>query len=64
MVEFITLLGADDVRQAGSARKSAACEMRNAAASIEDSLQRHKQFLDDWLCRLEAVMKEGNKSDA
>ncbi len=61
MSEFITLLGAEDVRSAGSSMREAASEMQRAAASIEDSLQRHRLFLDDWLFRLEEVFKSLTK---
>ena len=63
MVEFITLLGAEDVRSAGTSMRSAASEMKTAAASIEDSLQRHKLFLDDWLMRLETAFREVSSNE-
>ena len=55
MAEYITLLGAEDVRSAGSSMKSAAETMRQAAGSMEDSLQRHRQFMEDWINRLETI---------
>jgi len=58
MAEFITLLGADDVRSGGNAIRVAAGVMQSTAASMEDSLHRHRMFLDDWLSRLEEVMKK------
>ena len=61
MADFITLLGAEDVRSAGSSIRTAAEEMRRAAGSIEDSLERHRIFLDDWLFRLESIIEKGNK---
>lgn len=42
---------------AGSAMRAAAEVMQRAAASIEDSLDRHRMFLDDWLFRLEEIME-------
>lgn len=61
MVEFITLLGADDVRAAASSIRVAAGVMQSTAASMEDSLQRHRIFLDDWLYRLEEVIRKGGR---
>lgn len=61
MNDFITLLGAEDVRSAGSSMRTAAGEMQRAAASIEDSLARHRMFLDDWLLRLESIIEKGDK---
>lgn len=57
MMEFIALVGVEDVRAAGSSMRVAAGEMQSAAASIEDSLNRHRLFLDDWLFRLEEILK-------
>lgn len=57
-MEFITLIGAEDVRAAGSSMRAAAGEMQRAAASIDESLTRHRIFLDDWLVRLEEILKK------
>lgn len=58
MSNYITLMGAEDVSRAGSRMASAAEQMSRAAGSIDDALQRHQQFLDDWLMRFEAVMEK------
>jgi hypothetical protein len=60
MREYITLLGAEDVRRGGAAMASAAAEMRRAANSIETSLHAHRIFLDDWLGRLEQTIRSAN----
>jgi len=60
MSEFITLLGAEAVRSAGTSMRDSASEMNRAAASIEDALHRHRLFLDDWIFRLEEVLKSNN----
>ena len=57
MSEYIHLIGAEDVSRAGRTIANAAHEMQNAMAAMEDSLHRHRIFLDDWLQRLEAVLK-------
>jgi hypothetical protein len=56
MAEYITLLGTEDVQKAGSSMRSAAEGMQSAASSLEDSLSRHRQFMDDWLMRLEEAI--------
>lgn len=53
MTEYIHLIGADDVRKAASSIQSAASDMMWAASSIEESLFRHRLFLEEWLGRLE-----------
>ena len=62
MTEFVHLIGAEDVRSAGSAMRAAAEGMKCATALIEDSLQRHRMFLDDWLLRLENIIKKEVKN--
>lgn len=58
MADYVTLLGAEDVRSAGSAMRGAADEMQRAAANIDGSLTRHQQFLDDWLMRLKRTIQD------
>lgn len=55
MADYVHLLGAEDVRNAGWAMREAASDMQRAASSIDEALQRHQRFLDDWLLRFEAV---------
>ena len=59
MTEFIHLIGTEDVRAAGSSMRAAAETMQRAAASIEDSLARHRAFLDEKLSILEQILAEG-----
>jgi len=56
MSEYITLLGAEQVQSAGCSMRDAGVRMQSAASSIEDSIQRHERFLDDWLTRFEIVV--------
>lgn len=58
MTDYITLLGAEDVRRAASNMTAAAHEMSRAAANIEAALQNHQRFLDDWLMRYEKAKEE------
>lgn len=62
MSNFITLLGAENVQAAGSAMKNAAGQMIQVAYMIDDSLQRHRLFLDNWLERLEEIYREATKT--
>lgn len=57
MADYVVLLGAEAVQSAGNQMASAAQEMNRAAASIEESLDRHRRFLDDWLERIESMAK-------
>lgn len=61
MAEYVHLMGADDVRNAGNTMASAASEMRSAASSMAHSFECHQRFLDDWLGRFEAVIEQATK---
>jgi hypothetical protein len=63
MADYVTLMGADDVRSAGSAMRSAAEDMRSVASSIDSTFERHQRFLDDWLQRFEAAIERASKPD-
>lgn len=56
MADYVTLMGAEEVRSAANTMLSAASEMRAAASSIDSSLEQHRRFLDDWLQRFEAAV--------
>jgi hypothetical protein len=58
MPDYVTLLGADDVRVAGNRMSSAADTMRSAAGSIDDSLRQHQQFLERWLQEFSSVLEQ------
>ena len=57
MTEFVHLIGSEDIKKAGSSMCNSALEMNKAAASLEDSLHRHRLFLDNWLFRLEEILR-------
>jgi len=61
MAEFIHLMGAEDVRAAGSSIRSAASEIQRAASQIDESLNRHRIFMDDWLLRLEDIFQNAGR---
>lgn len=56
MADYITLLGSEQVQSAAHQMRSAADQMQRAASQIDDSLHRHRMFLDDWLQRFEAII--------
>ena len=56
MAEYVTLLGAEDVRRAGAEMQRAANDMRNAAGDMQQAVQRQQQVMDDWLARFESVV--------
>lgn len=58
MRDYITLLGAEDVRSAARTMSSAASEMHRAASSIAYALEAHQRFMDDWLLRAQAVAED------
>lgn len=65
MADYVTLVGAEDVRAAGNRIASAASEMNGAAGSIEGALRQHQMFLDGWLMRFEiALSTSATKGDA
>lgn len=57
MCDRVILLGSEDVRAAGYTMMQAAQEMRSAASSIDLALQLQRVFMDEWLQRLEVVMR-------
>ena len=67
MTEFIYLSGSDDVRNAGNRISSAATEMSRAAASMEESLYRHRVWLQEWsdelLIQLSRLIAKGGDDE-
>ncbi len=62
MGNYITLLGAEEVTKAASRIKEAAETMSMAASSLDESLRLHRQYMDQWIARLEdAFSILGNK---
>lgn len=58
MADYVQLIGAEEVSSAGHRMREAASTMSSAASSIDGSLDRHQRFLDDWLLRFEAVLRD------
>lgn len=53
----VTLYGAEDVLRAASRIEEAAQQMQRAADQTEDSNQRQRTFLEDWLRRFEECLQ-------
>ena len=65
MSDYVTLMGAEDVRAGGNAAERGGDAMRSAAGTIESALQQHSRSMDQWMYefrelveRLEAMHKE------
>jgi len=58
MDEYITLIGAEDIRSAANTMANAAIEMQKAMGNLAFSLARHQCFMDDWLRRFETVLEK------
>ena len=61
-MDTVHLIGGEQVSNAGYAMQRAAKEMTEAASAIEWSLSNHRQWADDWLDRLQAIMSPEKNS--
>jgi len=50
--EYITLMGAEDVRRGGNMAQEGGESMIRAANTIDESLRRFQSFMEDWLIEL------------
>lgn len=57
-MEYMHLMGADKVNQASNSMSYSAEKMQSTANQISDCMERHQRFMDEWLDRLEQVLKE------
>lgn len=55
-MENIVLIGAEDVRRAGSEMRAAAEQMTRAAAEITGALQGFREWGDAWLATFEQIV--------
>ena len=58
MSKCVYLVGAEDVSNAARTMSSAASEMMRAVSVMECALSDNARFMNDWLDRFEAIMKE------
>ena len=56
MADYITLLGAEDVRSAASTMKQAAEQMERAAGNIQYSIEMLGRMLEEKLATLEQIL--------
>jgi len=52
------VLDAENVQGAGCAMRDAAESMRRSVGELEESLQRQRMFMDEWLARFEQILSE------
>lgn len=57
-MDYITLMGAEDVARAGHNIAAAAETMSRAASSMDDALQRHRMGMEELLNRFEQILVE------
>ena len=62
-MDYITLMGAEEVSRAGHNMQAAGQSMNSAASNLGEVLQQHQRFMDDWLYRFEAALQERVKSE-
>jgi hypothetical protein len=58
MMDSIHLIGAETVSSAARTMAGAASEMNTTAYNIECTMQRHREFLDDWLQRFTHALND------
>lgn len=60
-MDYITLVGTEQVGNAAGMIKEAADRMQSAASQIEGALMRQERFMDEWLSRLESILQESHE---
>jgi len=58
MSEYMHLIGAEDVRAAANTMAQAATDMQRAAASMNDTLEAQRRYMDEWIGRFESAVKD------
>lgn len=56
-MDYIYLQGSEDVKRAGYNIQSASEQIQSSANTISNALYEHKQFMEEWLNRLENILK-------
>lgn len=57
-MDSMILVGADDVRRAGQQMMQAAQQMSDAAGRIEAAFYQRRQWEEEYLARIEAIVRE------
>ena len=60
MSDYMTLMGAEQVQNAGHTIQCSANDFRRSVESLGCYMQRHQEFMQEWLDRLEAVIEFHN----
>jgi hypothetical protein len=65
MADYVTLLGAEDVKSAANLISTAAYDMNRAASSMSETarliavaFEQHQVFMNDWLERMNGVLQD------
>lgn len=64
MNEYVTLLGAEDVKSAGHSISSAADTIRSAGGDLEMSIHRCRELGHELLDRLEQILRDDRERRA
>ena len=56
VMDYVTLIGAEDVRSAGNSIRQGAADMQRAADSIESTLMTFRSLMEDWLFQFERIV--------
>ena len=56
-MDSVYLHGSEQVQTAANTMRHAAEEMNQAARNLDGTLERHKQWMDDWLYRFEQALE-------
>lgn len=63
-MENVLLIGAEDVRAASNNIASAAHDIRQAAATMDESFRQQRVFMDEWIGRFEVAIASLQTSEA
>jgi len=57
-MDYVTLLGSEDVQRAGRNISSAAGDIQSAANSMADAQYRQQQYMEEWIGRFEVAVEK------
>jgi len=60
-MEYIQLLGTEDIRSAAAQIKEASHTMTRAISELDGALAMHQRFLSDWLIQFRDIMEDNLK---
>lgn len=58
MSEYIHLIGTEEIARGANNIVAAAREISSAVSYLDSVINRHQQFMDQWLDRLERAMEK------